>query len=340
MVFCIRRLQSILLKVALLLGVEVHTNVAYDGLLDPPVDNADVGWRCRCTPEDHPLSDYQFSVIIGADGKGETLPGFVRKEIRGPLAIAVTINFKRKYTNQEAKVQELGGLAVWGKPEHFHNLVNKKDILLENCVYFKGETHYFVMTALKQSLLKNGVLKSNQPNAKALLAPDNIDKVKLTKFACNVAEVCTDGLLPDLECETNYRGEPDVAIFDFTAMYYSESASRVLVRNGHKLLMGLVGDSLLEPFWPLGTGCGRGFLSSYDAAWMIRQWTSGEMSPLEVLAERETIYSLLSSCMAASVCSDYNNMTVDPKTRYNNWSDLVAKTKTPDMVRHLCNTEL
>ena len=30
---------------------------------------------------------------------------------------------------------------------------------LENIVYYKGETHYFVMTARKLSLLKKGVLK-------------------------------------------------------------------------------------------------------------------------------------------------------------------------------------
>ena len=32
----IRALQCILLKVALVLGVEVHTNVAFEGLVEPP----------------------------------------------------------------------------------------------------------------------------------------------------------------------------------------------------------------------------------------------------------------------------------------------------------------
>ena len=31
--------------------------------------------------------------------------------------------------------------------------------------------------------------------------------------------------------------------------------------------------SLLEPFWPDGTGCARGFLSALDAAWMVRSWS-------------------------------------------------------------------
>ena len=36
----IRQLQCILLKVALLVGVEVHVNVAFDGLIEPPEDQS------------------------------------------------------------------------------------------------------------------------------------------------------------------------------------------------------------------------------------------------------------------------------------------------------------
>ena len=35
----------------------------------------------------------------------------------------------------------------------------KYGVKLENIVYYKNETHYFVMTALKSSLLQLGVLK-------------------------------------------------------------------------------------------------------------------------------------------------------------------------------------
>ena len=35
----------------------------------------------------------------------------------------------------------------------------------------------------------------------------------------------------------------------------------------------LILTSLLEPFWPDGTGCARGFLSALDAAWMLRSWS-------------------------------------------------------------------
>ena len=48
-----------------------------------------------------------------------------------------------------------------------------------------------------------------------------------------------------------------------------------------------MGDSLLEPFWPEGTGCARGFLSAMDAGWMMRDWFLGQKNPLKILAERE-----------------------------------------------------
>jgi hypothetical protein len=90
--------------------------------------------------------------------------------------------------------------------------------------------------------------------------------------ACQFATGHFSKKLPTTEWALDGRGQPDCAIFDFTNLYSARNACRVKVRQGHQLLMAIVGDSLLEPFWPEGTGCGRGFLSSMDAAWMFRQW--------------------------------------------------------------------
>lgn len=38
-----------------------------------------VGWRCAITPEDHVVSEYEFDVLIGADGKRNTLQGTLNK---------------------------------------------------------------------------------------------------------------------------------------------------------------------------------------------------------------------------------------------------------------------
>lgn len=40
-----------------------------------------------------------------------------------------------------------------------HYLVLSQGIDLENIVYYKDDTHYFVMTAKKQSLLDKGVIR-------------------------------------------------------------------------------------------------------------------------------------------------------------------------------------
>lgn len=42
--------------------------------------------------------------------------------------------------------------------KYFNDLNDAKGIDLENIVYYKDETHYFVMTAKKQSLLEKGVI--------------------------------------------------------------------------------------------------------------------------------------------------------------------------------------
>ena len=65
-----------------------------------------------------------------------------------------------------------------------------------------------------------------------------------------------------------------MAIFDFTNLYTSRNACQVLESAGHQLVLGVVGDSLMEPFWPEGTGIGKGFLGVLDTAWMVHRWCS------------------------------------------------------------------
>lgn len=137
-------------------------------------------------------------------------------------------------------------------------------------------------------------------------------------YARQAADFSTNYQLPHLDFAVNHYGQPDVAMFDFTSMFAAENASRVLERHGHKMLMCLVGDSLLEPFWPTGSGCARGWLSSFDACWAIHSWSSGRMTPLEVLAERESIYRLLAQTTPENLNKDYSAYTVEPQTRYPN----------------------
>lgn len=36
----------------------------------------EIGWRALLNPRDHPVSNYEFDVLVGADGKRNTLKGF------------------------------------------------------------------------------------------------------------------------------------------------------------------------------------------------------------------------------------------------------------------------
>ncbi|KAM4615674.1 protein-methionine sulfoxide oxidase mical3b [Polymixia lowei] len=334
----IRQLQLVLLKVALLLGVEVHVNVEFKELVGPPEDqkpeNQKIGWRMEVHPKAHPVNQLDFDVIIGADGRRNTLPGFRRKEFRGKLAIAITANFKNRNTTAEAKVEEISGVAFIFNQRFFQELRQETGIDLENIVYYKDDTHYFVMTAKKQSLLEKGVILQDHADTELLLSRGNVDQNALQTYAREAADFSTGHQLPSLDFAMNHYGQPDVAMFDFTCMYASENAALVRQRQGHQLLVTLVGDSLLEPFWPMGTGIARGFLAALDSAWMIRSWAQGN-APLDVLAERESLYRLLPQTTPENINKNICLYTVDPATRYPNINPLLI---TPAQVRHLVDT--
>lgn len=169
-------------------------------------------------------------------------------------------------TEAEAQVEEISGVSCIYKQDFFKNMNAQTGIDLENIVYYKGDTHYFIMTAKKQSLLRKGVLKQvswnsfyhrlytlnvsfaveDFPDATKLLSSENVAKDALLSYATEAARFSTDNKLPISEFALNHRNEPDAALFDFTAMYQAEHASKVIERNTYKLLAMLVGDSLFE----------------------------------------------------------------------------------------------
>uniref|UniRef100_A0A673WH86 F-actin monooxygenase n=1 Tax=Salmo trutta TaxID=8032 RepID=A0A673WH86_SALTR len=332
----IRQLQLMLLKVALLLGIEIHVNTEFKGLIEPPEDqeNERIGWRAEVLPRTHPVNELEFDVIIGADGRRNTLAGFRRKEFRGKLAIAITANFINRNTTAEAKVEEISGVAFIFNQKFFQDLREATGIDLENIVYYKDDTHYFVMTAKKQSLLEKGVILHDYADTEMLLSRANVDQAALLSYAREAADFSTNHQLPTLDFAINHYGQPDVAMFDFTCMYASENAALVRQRNGRQLLVSLVGDSLLEPFWPMGTGIARGFLAAMDSGWMVKSWAQGNAS-LDVLAERESIYRLLPQTTPENINKNFSHYSVDPTTRYPNISLHFLR---PNQVRHLIDT--
>ena len=318
----IKTLQLVLSKIALLTGVKIVCPIVFDGLSMP--SRSGKRWTGKFSPEDHLINHFNFDMIIIASGKNvpNTIhDDFGRHSLGAKLSIAVTANFVNTRSTEEQSVNQIAGLSKQYHQQFFANIEKDKGISLENIVYYKGDTHYFVMTATRKSLLNRGVLRENKSNRDDLMAPSNIDKEEMYKFAIDAAEYSTETLsqkLPTREFALDNRGNPDVSVFDFTDLYCASNASRVKLVGGHKLMMACVGDSLLQPFWPEGTGCARGFLSAMNAAWMLRRYAEGTKM-INILAERENLYKMLKQTTdgSGSVLKDgFRCYTIDPETRY------------------------
>ena len=78
------------------------------------------------------------------------------------------------------------------------------------------------------------------------MSRSNVDQEALLSFAREAADFSTNHQLPHMDYAMNHYGQADVAMFDFTSLFQAENACRVISKHEHKLLMALVGDSLLE----------------------------------------------------------------------------------------------
>ena len=130
--------------------------VSYEDIREP--QDSSEGWGITMEPSDHPVTKRTFDAVIGCEGTRYCLKGFDRKEFRGKLALAITANFINRNTEQEAAVEEISGVAFIFNQKFFKDLKAEMDIELENIVYYKDDTHYFVMTAKKDSLIRKGVI--------------------------------------------------------------------------------------------------------------------------------------------------------------------------------------
>lgn len=99
---------------------------------------------------DYTDADLTASIVVGADGENSLVAkefDFDRKVLQGSRAIGITANFVNTHTPAENQIREFGILRVYNQ-DFFNELNNKYGIDLENLVYYRGETHYFVMTAM------------------------------------------------------------------------------------------------------------------------------------------------------------------------------------------------
>lgn len=198
----IRQLQLILLKIAIIYGLNFYTNTTFaeicPRIIEPRFGRCSPQ-SCDCCCHQHGfgfgsyahfthtsvqdsttqsyanyLNRQSFDVIIGCDGRRHTFSRYFRRNNRrGKLAIGLTANFINHRTEEEAQSEEISGTCRIYQQQWFQALQDETGIELENLVYYRDNTHYFVMTATKASLLLRGVLKTDYSDSHQLLSMNN-----------------------------------------------------------------------------------------------------------------------------------------------------------------------
>ena len=84
----------------------------------------------------------------------------------------------------------------------------------------------------------------NHPACADLLSAGNVQQSALTAFCSELAQA-TSGIR-HTDFAKNHHDQEDVAIFDFSKRYQATKACTVKQKNGHQLLVAIVGDALLE----------------------------------------------------------------------------------------------
>ena len=72
----IRSIQTILLKISLIVGVQYHNGVLHKNIREP--QDSTKGWTITMEPADHPVTQLTFDAIIGCEGTRYCLKGFDR----------------------------------------------------------------------------------------------------------------------------------------------------------------------------------------------------------------------------------------------------------------------
>lgn len=179
------------------------------------------------------------------------------------------------------------------------------------------------MTPTMGSLKNNGVI-AKTGDASKVVARENVNYDKLRIFARNVAEFF------ELPKDTPFiEGGHAAQLFDFSSRSMCKSPCKILeVKHAPaQLMVSVVGDALLEPFWPEGLGVNRGFLSCYDMCYCLTEWFStGQIEKKNHKKFMKTAEKLfnINRCLSAhtkmeTLRENHALFSLDPNTRYLKW---------------------
>ena len=240
------------------------------------------------------------------------------------ISIGITANFVNESTPEELNLDEFG-IIRYCNQNLFQSLQDQYGINLENLVYYRSDTHYLVMTPKRDCIIAKGIVNEDLHDVCALVSKSNVNKENLKNF---VKEVATFLHLPDRPFAVTASGEEDVTLFDFTKKHRCNEAIKIINHADSRLLISVVGDSLLASHWPqgkdntknmltrLGTGANKAVLGSLDAAWIFKSFASGH-STEEILKEREMLFKLLQNASPETLKTISQGHSLNPTCRYN-----------------------
>eukprot|EP00040_Diaphanoeca_grandis_P007953 m.43068 g.43068 ORF g.43068 m.43068 type:complete len:652 (+) comp19294_c0_seq1:247-2202(+) len=320
------KLQIVLTKVALCLGVRIFSGAKFVGTTPSTsptqswtvdVELAEAGHNALCT------THLEANVLLGAGGRaGPVLHHchFEQKRTKLATNLAIVAHFK---TNPEDRKMEEFSHSAQFQLSMFKEL-KRRGLHLENVVYYQGDTHYYVMTPTPKCLKQFGVINTIEKNPLDTVAPPNVNREKLRAFARQVAEFF--GLPESAEFLNDSMSA--CAIFDFSTRSSCKVPAQVLGDSTNKqLAVQIIGDALIEPFWPEGLGVNRGFLGALDCVYNIQEWfhegRSSSENTKKMLRDRDKLFQI-QKCLSAhtktsTLRDNVRTFNVSPVSRYLKW---------------------
>lgn len=305
----IDELQILLLKNALLLGVDFRLGVGYDNAtiqVDP--ETCRPTWCVDNIYDEQAAEEFGvqvgpnkevFDVLLGCDGARsrvrdtqKALGEIEKRKFMDCTAVVVNV---RKVSRK--RLRELGfkdGL----EPQDisrtfqkfrpwFEGIKKQTGADLENLIYYKASHHnYCIITPKRSALQALGLAQNVMSFDKARSTPNPAkveEKRKLMEFSLSVIKAAGIPIDEELPNGGFVDAPNDCMAFDFAECWNTKQSMAFNVApleytvsehgnwKGSKLipLVGLAGDSLLEPFWPLGLGLKRGWQAIMDCCYAI-----------------------------------------------------------------------
>ena len=206
---------------------------------------------------------------------------------------------------------------------HDFKVAIEKGFFHQTVMHYDLDKLYFIMT-VNASILKNcGAIYQNfEEDKNKTMSLNNINTEIMTDYVTAAANYATHGRYYPLEFALNKKGQPDFSLFYSSPNVTADHAGKIIDRFDQKLLVALVGDSLIHPFWKTGSGLAKGFMSVFDAAWVLRTWAEDSEKPLLLLAQQESLYLFLKDLKSSAIKSFDSSFSIDPSTRYKSLASL------------------